>query len=95
MVYRWRRRWIVDLPPARSGPLPASGQRLDLRDELGQAAGPKAETVTCSEWADRWREKRERDGGKASSLSTARRALKPWRATFGPRPIGSIDDVAA
>jgi hypothetical protein len=93
-VYRWRRRWIVDLPPRGADRCPLA-EALDLCDELAQAAGPKAETITCSEWADRWLEKRERDGGKASSRSTARQALKPWRATFGPRPIGSIDDVAA
>jgi integrase len=70
-------------------------RRRELREEISQAARPKAETITCAAWADRWLEKRERDGGKASSLSTARQALKPWRAEFGSRPIGSIDDVEA
>jgi integrase len=64
------------------------------RRELAQSVKPKAETITCNQWAERWLAKREREG-KASSLSTARQALKPFRDTFGDRPIGSIEPVEA
>jgi integrase len=65
-----------------------------FRAEAEQALKPKAETITCDEWADRWLAKVEREQ-KASSLGTARQALKAFRAEFGHRPIGSIDDVEA
>jgi integrase len=58
-------------------------------------ARPKAETITCGEWAGRWLEGREREGGKLSSIGTARQALGSFRERFGERPIGSIDDVEA
>jgi integrase len=64
------------------------------RRELAQSIKPKVEAVTCNQWADRWLAKRERDG-KASSLSTARQALKAFREAFGERPIGSIEPVEA
>jgi integrase len=55
--------------------------------------------LTCGEWADRYLaryerlvEKRER---KASSLDTARLSLKAFRASFGARPVVSIEPVEA
>jgi integrase len=70
-------------------------KRRELAAEIERAARPKAETITCDEWADRWLAKRERDGGKASSLWTARQALGLFRERFGDRPIGSVDDLEA
>jgi integrase len=64
------------------------------RRELAESVKPKADAITCDEWADRWLAKREREG-KASSLSTARQALKVFRKEFGDRPIGSIEPVEA
>lgn len=70
-------------------------KRRELAEAVARAKLPKGQTITCDEWADRWVEKRERDGGKLSSIWTARQALGPFRERFGERPIGSIDDAEA
>src|SRR5262245_5077359 len=50
--------------------------------------------MTCEEWADRYLKRYERLN-KSTSVDTARQALKPFRAEFGHRPIGSIEPVEA
>jgi hypothetical protein len=49
---------------------------------------------TCDQWCERYLAKVEREQ-KASSLYTARQALKAFRAEFGNRSLGSIGDVEA
>jgi integrase len=58
-----------------------------------QTAKPKAEP-TINEWCDRYLAKAAREQ-KASSLSTARQALKAFREQFGARPIRSIEPIEA
>ena len=69
-------------------------KRRELAAAIEQAAKPKSETITCAEWCDRYLAKVEREQ-KASSLGTARQALKRFREEFSDRPIGSIEDVEA
>jgi integrase len=68
--------------------------RAALRAEAAERAKPTAEKVTCDGWANRYLAKVEREQ-KASSLGTARQALKAFRAEFALRPIGSIEDIEA
>ena len=49
----------------------------------------RATILTCGEWVDRYLGRYERDY-KASSMDTARGALKRFRADFSDRPLRSI-----
>jgi integrase len=50
---------------------------------------PQPTDRTCNDVADEWISEYE-ERHKSSSLTTARQSLKPFRAEFGDRPIGSI-----
>lgn len=54
----------------------------------------EADTITCAEWVERYLDRYARTS-KASSLDTARNALKGFRAEYGHRPVASITPVEA
>lgn len=91
---RERYQWLGRYDSAKERDQAVMRARIAREDEIAQAKRPAGERITCDEWCDRWLAKIEREH-KASSLGTARQALKAFRKEFGERPIGSVDDIEA